>query len=467
MHQQLLRRGASILSSSGTSEEEEEEEGEMEKGLINHLFFLCLVIQTGFFSMIGFVVRDELEGLWMRLCGLQASLEELAYMYAFLAVAGKTSLISEEFRGTNPDLISSIKEPKSYFRHAAMAAYLLELSMERQMRLPPRLNKYTNSTLANTSPLNVIFYLPYDWRDFSRCPYMLLRCCTLCLLLSFYNFEFRHKESTRHCRKIVEAARLFNLFALVKVADQEGIGIDPLGTYDEKAWNEPSIRFVCGLRRLLYEVVFLAHHSTFPQMIPLLLHADEIEVKEDNLRYGAKDLSIPKELSMINTMRMTRACTMSFAVKRLVEVEAEYSSEKDTTKTTARTIKLDERHKNMEIPQQANMEEDEEKDDDDAPRSLLLRIKAFLKLDREVHGVLAEQSSHYVQTLEPPNWRKSPINNANDSVISLTLLHHKFLFNRIRFELMTRLVGTRTYAPALQAIAMEHALDTLSLLDKL
>jgi hypothetical protein len=421
--------------------------------------------------MITFVVREELETLWMRICGLQASLEELAYLYAFLAVAGKTSFLSqEEHRSTNTDLKTGIKDPKSCHRHAAIAEHLLQISLERQRRLPPRLNKYSRDRTASSNPLKVIGYLPYDWRDISRCPYVLLRCYTLTLLLTFYWMSFEQGKVSRCCHQLVEAARVFNLFELVRVASQEAISLDLLGLYNEREWNEPSIRYVGGLRRLHYEVVLYTQHSIFPQMLPLLLTADESVVDEDYFRYGTKDFSIPEKLSAINKMRMTKASTISFAVKRLLEVESMYFGDVSGNSPEEEPAKGErEARQSASLPispTRPNAFVTTQSSEGDAS-STSSRIEAFLTLDNEVHGVLKERWGQFEQMIEPPSWRTDPIFSATDSLISLSLLHHKLLYNRIRFELMSRLVGSSAYSPAIQAIAMWHALDTLSLLSKM
>jgi hypothetical protein len=58
------------------------------------------------------------------------------------------------------------------------------------------------------------------------------------------------------------------------------------------------------------------------------------------------------------------------------------------------------------------------------------------------------------------------MNNLIDATVALGIIYNRFILNRIRFEILSRLVGTSSYVPALQAMAMESAMDTLLLLGK-
>ena len=96
-----------------------------------------------------------------------------------------------------------------------------------------------------------------------------------------------------------------------------------------------------------------------------------------------------------------------------------------------------------------------------------LRADAFTKLDQQVQSMCEAKLLPYVQSIEKHYaWQSKIPSNVSETDRTSCALYLKFFQNRTRFEVLARLVGSGAYVSALQAIAMECAMDTLLLLEK-
>lgn len=393
--------------------------------------------QTSYVKQVTFIVKQELEMLWIRICGLQASTGELAYMYAYLALAGYCTMSNRVNLAAKPDLLSSILGPRSCKRHADIAAKLLDYSVEK--------DRGDNAHQRITDPIQAISQHPYDFRNLANCPPLLLRCLTQLQLLSYHWHAHHYKEAYQFNIQAVASARNYCLFALVQAADQRRIGLDPNGEITEDQWNTPSLRFVAGLRRLHTELSALTHMCTFPLMVPVSLSQQELcqDNGESNF-YGAEDLRVPTR-QYSQAAKMQKAILKSTAVSKLLEIEAvDYDR-------LSWSLKQQMTHKGLSTPCKTAEE---------------LRIQAFSKLDLDVQAMLKDQQVPVETCADAPSWRSKPVCDAMEAAYANFTLYKRFDGNRIRFELLSRLVGSYAYVPALQGIAMEAAMDTLMLLGK-
>lgn len=163
-----------------------------------------------------FVTAEEMNDLYDRVCDMNASATELAFLYTFLVAAGAASLTNTA--NLDKRMVDELYSLKAARRFIGIVFELLALVQQQEVE--QAMAGMHDKSDTHVGPGQAAEHSFYDWRNLSRCPKPLLGCRLHSMLCCFFHQARDPQRSMTHGNRAICLARKYGLYEQLQQAER-------------------------------------------------------------------------------------------------------------------------------------------------------------------------------------------------------------------------------------------------------